>query len=905
MRVQPIVFLVAAILIALVLTLQVLEDRRGERFDSPEPPPERAPAERVMELKPPAVPIRSFPDRGRAQNAIARDRSLSESSVPVPATASNLQISEVCASNRSLILDENGDTSDWIELYNPSSDPVDVRGVSLSLGFVKKAEETQAKRKPWPLPPIVIPPRSFQIVWASGDNRHGLSPKSVLHSATLRFRNTVIPLGAQWRFVVGGSRPVPSDWMAPEFDDSAWPSGASGFGYDDGDDRTIVPEGTRTVFIRKAFQLPDPARVGQLILRVDYDDGFAAYLNGTQLARVNSPVEHPVATTTASEKREAGKPESYELNPKLLKTGRNVLAIVGINDSPSTDMSLLPQLGTLPFTCHTDFRLPKTGAEVVLRDAHGAVIDRAEYPALSENTSWGRPLSTESVSKKSSSWGCFISPTPGEMNRSRIYETVPTGVAQFDPIPGEAEVLKSVRVLAHDASEGVQVGWTSNFRAPLGPTSVEPVRLDRNLLFRAATFLNGERLSPVVSATFLRTPSPHLPVLSISMDPAEFRRIQLGVNGHGRDYESHAFLEFFDKGGKRSVATGVGFRLHGGYGRKGGYRTKKSYRLYFRRFYGDRYLNREFIPGASVETQRRIVLRANFNDRLGAYAAHASFLRDQVLRDLHQQLGSPVARGTWCLLYVNLEYRGLYNALERLDEDFLQRNFGGKKWDMVKSGNEVVCGTRDSWDALRDLVNGKTLGRAPTLAELEREVDLDNFTSYVLLNLWAQNQDWPQNNWYAARRRVTQNDAARVAEGKLPPSKWVFLSWDAEWGMGLNPQGWTASSFQYMSQTSGRIRNLFLALWNHAAYREKFRIAAEKALSGVLARANVEDIVDRHTLAIRPVIEDELRQLARRYRVSTWENNAQVVRDFARLRNRWFQTILQRAVKTSLGTPGQ
>ena len=35
--------------------------------------------------------------------------------------------------------------------------------------------------------------------------------------------------------------------------------------------------------------------------------------------------------------------------------------------------------------------------------------------------------------------------------------------------------------------------------------------------------------------------------------------------------------------------------------------------------------------------------------------------------------------------------------------------------------------------------------------ELARQVDIENFTSYVILNLWVLSLAWPRNNWYVAR----------------------------------------------------------------------------------------------------------------------------------------------------------
>ena len=106
--------------------------------------------------------------------------------------------------------------------------------------------------------------------------------------------------GDTWRYLKGTTQP-PRTWRALAFDDSQWESGQSGFGYGDGDDRTRLNDmrfyedtptepgqpGYLSLFIRRTFEMRNKEDIEQLILRVDYDDGFIAYLNGREVARAN------------------------------------------------------------------------------------------------------------------------------------------------------------------------------------------------------------------------------------------------------------------------------------------------------------------------------------------------------------------------------------------------------------------------------------------------------------------------------------------------------------------------------------------------------------------------------------------------------------------------------------------
>src|SRR5205814_10111751 len=108
-----------------------------------------------------------------------------------------------------------------------------------------------------------------------------------------------------------------------------------------------------SLFVRESFNVSDLASVNQLTLRIKYNDGFVAYLNGTEIARRNAPSVvdwHSAATTTHS----SAVSEDILLPgaAALLVTGANVLAVQGLNISANdADFYLEPQLlGTLSTT---------------------------------------------------------------------------------------------------------------------------------------------------------------------------------------------------------------------------------------------------------------------------------------------------------------------------------------------------------------------------------------------------------------------------------------------------------------------------------------------------------------------------------------------------------------------------
>ncbi len=155
---------------------------------------------------------------------------------------------------------------------------------------------------------------------------------------------------------------VPSDdslgttWTQPDFDDSGWKSGPMGIGFEDNPDdyqeliKTNIKEdivGT-SVYMRIPFNIDDPAALSALSLRMKYDDGYAAYLNGVEVTRKNlrDDLAWDARARTRSG-RSAIEFENVNLTQYLehLKPGENILAIHGLNSSPTgNDMMFLPEL---------------------------------------------------------------------------------------------------------------------------------------------------------------------------------------------------------------------------------------------------------------------------------------------------------------------------------------------------------------------------------------------------------------------------------------------------------------------------------------------------------------------------------------------------------------------------------
>jgi len=180
-------------------------------------------------------------------------------------------------------------------------------------------------------------------------------------------------------------------WVDLEFDATSWSNGPlpAGYGFSGlATDLTAQMEGKApSLYVRKTFDATaeQAASTASLVLLLQYNDGFVAYLNGREVARANcGPTNHFVfADEPACNVSTTGDLVEFTLGPAAswLAAGRNVLAIQAHNaDQPSTIRvpSLITRhLPTPEFRINAGLRLA-AGAPVEFFPA-GAAAGAWEY----------------------------------------------------------------------------------------------------------------------------------------------------------------------------------------------------------------------------------------------------------------------------------------------------------------------------------------------------------------------------------------------------------------------------------------------------------------------------------------------------------------------------------------------
>jgi hypothetical protein len=102
-----------------------------------------------------------------------------------------------------------------------------------------------------------------------------------------------------------------------------------------------------SAFIRVPFVIGSPTNFSLLNLKVKYDDGFIAWINGVEVNRANAPAEDLAWNSSATARHAAANFESlmFGVPDNLLRAGTNILAIQAMNFAANDGSFLmLPEL---------------------------------------------------------------------------------------------------------------------------------------------------------------------------------------------------------------------------------------------------------------------------------------------------------------------------------------------------------------------------------------------------------------------------------------------------------------------------------------------------------------------------------------------------------------------------------
>lgn len=266
-----------------------------------------------------------------------------------------------------------------------------------------------------------------------------------------------------------------------------------------------------------------------------------------------------------------------------------------------------------------------------------------------------------------------------------------------------------------------------------------------------------------------------IPSISINLPVEDFITPPGGIYASPLNrVEKECSVEFLPVDGTSGFQTDCKVEIHGNSSRRPFRMQKHSLRLTFSSSVGPSKLDFPLFPDTAVDSFNQLVLRACFTDSWALaswdparYRPNDSqYLRDVWMKRSIRDMGQPGSHGRFVHLYVNGLYFGLHDLTERLKEDFFADHFGGEKehWQI----NADFSTSTPRWTQLMAVANSPSIATAAGLEAIRPFIDLENFADYMLLHFFADAEDWPHKNGYAAANPVSGDGRFR------------FFVWDQE-----------------------------------------------------------------------------------------------------------------------------
>ena len=806
--------------------------------------------------------------------------------ISVNLKAQGLKINEIMSSNTFVVFDEDGDTPDWLEIINTGN-----TAINLSDYYISESKRTLLK---WQLPIFNLPPGKTFMVYASGKDRLQIPLQWY----------TIIDVNQPWKYFLPNSEPS-ATWKSYNFAETGWLTGSTGIGFGDNDDNTVIPTGTISVFMRRKFTVTNLNELKSLWFHIDYDDGFVAFLNGTEICRAGlgapgSPVAYNLSAASHEAKMfNGGSPDGFDISDfiPLLKENENVLAIQVHNaGAGSSDLTAIPFLTagyenkaatTAPVSIflqmpvlypHSNFKLSSAGETLSITFKNGTVADSISYGIIPANYSFGRKLTNPAT------WGYFSKPTPGSLNETEMFTDIVKSELQFSI----AEMfLKNTRQLLFSGGvAGEEIRFTKNGNEPTMASTLYrgPITISKNTVVRARIFKPGAIPGKITTRTYLFDAPPTLPVISVSTDSLNLWDTQYGIYVLGDSYDSQnpnyganfweewekpASIEMTGIAGERVFALNCGIKIFGGWSRA---RPQKSLAVFFRNEYGDPVLeNVQLFKSKPITSFKSIVLRNSGNDY------DFTRFRDGMMTDLVKNMDTDIQAFEPVIMYLNGQYWGHINLREKINENYLASNHkvDADQVDILELESNIIEGSNSEYLDILAFLKNNNLASDANYDFVAKQINIGNYIDYMLSEIYFNNRDWPGNN-------------IKFWKPQTEEGKWRWVMFDTDFGFGLyNSNDFTLNTIQFALEPNGPAwpnppwsTFVFRKLFENTRFKHAFINRFADMMNTTFVGASVVSKIDSIAAIIQPEIQRHYNRWGAPSPVG-WQNSVQTMRNFA------------------------
>lgn len=279
------------------------------------------------------------------------------------------------------------------------------------------------------------------------------------------------------------------------------------------------------------------------------------------------------------------------------------------------------------------------------------------------------------------------------------------------------------------------------------------VRKTTNYVFRL--FKDGYLPSVPVTRSYIQTDNNYtIPIVSIVGDDKYYNDPMWGIDvdgingksGNNRDYpvnwnmawDRPVNFSFISPTDGMLFNQDVMTSVSGGWSRQD---TPRSFKLKSNKvFDGQNHLDYAFFPQKPYIRNKALLVRNGGNDP-------GCRFKDPAMTTIVQNSGIDVDVQSTVQVaeYINGEFRGILNLRETNNDKFVYANWGYDDEEIDYFENfQFTDGTDEAWNRLMEL--SEHINDNNVYDEIQKLLDIDEFTNYMAIELYLGNSDWPNNN---------------------------------------------------------------------------------------------------------------------------------------------------------------
>ena len=615
---------------------------------------------------------------------------------PVSPYAGKLVITELMEKNKSVLADEDGDFSDWIELYNASDAELDLTGFYIA---------DSPTDRPWAFPETRLPAGGRLLVFASNKDRRG----DALHTSFGLSEGELVCL---WD---SRGLPVSSAETGGCTGDVSMALDAEG-GWAPCLYPTPGEENSRAGYVRcQQTQWSGGPLVINEAAVANFGLYYTGYRSDSDWVEIKNVSGGPVDLGEYYLSDDSENLQRWRLPEMALPAG--AMLVVACDDDPKTIVG----------TPCTGFGLGSAEEQLFLSRADGTLSDRASLRAIPVNGSYGRLEGEEG-------FFYFSEPTPERENvgGARFISDMPASPTR----DGIYEKVKQVQVELAGPGE---IYYTLDGSLPTAESNLytEPITLKKTCVVRAVSLEEGCLPSPPLNLSFILNEGHSLPVAGLVSDsPRDFNLMYDG--GHKNIEQPGALSVYLDDG---SFTIGCGISMNG---ETSLVENKKNMALRFRGAYGQEQLHFDLF-GGGVTDFTNLLLRAGQDQ-------NQAVIRNELAQALCDRAGCKVInqRSRYCVLYVNGAYTGLYTLMEKANEQ-LYASVTGVTRDSVELVEAPAPYQSDFFNEVVAFPFYNDITKPENYEKFCRAVDIDSFIDWTFMEGFCSNTDVTMGNVRYAR----------------------------------------------------------------------------------------------------------------------------------------------------------